>query len=239
MEPYYKKISRRTHAEIATDLGVVTDSSWNNITGKKWFKTDDGNDWDNNTLRIQGINGHDAGLTFFRDGIDVGQLIYNGYSFSTQTANGVGYIPIKSSHFIKNGSDENHVLLGDGNDKPISDFVLSSQLGNYIPYNGAIQDVNLNQKDLLNSKLVQSQRFNWYGYTSTPIGKVTTESAFHNLGTWGNNQNLVMVFLLIKVEVWTLWPTKEDSQLDSGQELIMLILIMLLYLITNKLILVL
>lgn len=63
--PNTKKISRRTHAEIATDLGVVTESSWNNITGKKWFKTDGGNDWDNNTLRIQGINGHDAGLTFF------------------------------------------------------------------------------------------------------------------------------------------------------------------------------
>ncbi|WP_210148612.1 pyocin knob domain-containing protein [Chryseobacterium scophthalmum] len=110
----------------------ITVDSWNNITGKKWFKTDNGNDWDNNTARIQGINGHDAGLTFFRDGIDVGQLIYNGYSFSTQTANGVGYIPIKSSHFIKNGSDENHVLLGDGNDKPISDFALSNQLGNYV-----------------------------------------------------------------------------------------------------------
>lgn len=139
--PTTKKISRRTHAEIATDLGVVTDSSWNNITGKKWFKTDGGNDWDNNTLRIQGINGHDAGLTFFRDGIDVGQLIFDGYSFSTKTANGVGYIPIKSSNFIKSDSDQNHVLLGDGNDKPISDFVLSSQLGNYVTVN-TIQDIN-------------------------------------------------------------------------------------------------
>ena len=124
--PTTKKISRRTHAEIATDLGVVTESSWNNITGKKWFKTDGGNDWDNNTLRIQGINGHDAGLTFFRDGIDVGQLIYNGYSFSTQTANGVGYIPIKSSHFIKNGSDENHILLGDGGHDEKNKYIFGS-----------------------------------------------------------------------------------------------------------------
>ncbi|WP_435525370.1 hypothetical protein [Chryseobacterium indoltheticum] len=27
LEPYYKKISRRTHAEIATDLGLVTASN--------------------------------------------------------------------------------------------------------------------------------------------------------------------------------------------------------------------
>lgn len=133
--PTTKKISRRTHAEIATDLGVVTESSWNNITGKKWFKTDGGNTWDNNTLRIQGINGHDAGLTFFRDGIDVGQLIFDGYFFHTKTADGVGYLPIKSSHFIKNGSDANYVLLGNGDHKSISDFALNSQLNNYVTLN--------------------------------------------------------------------------------------------------------
>jgi hypothetical protein len=124
--PTTKKISRRTHTEIATDLGVLTESSWNNITGKKWFKTDGGNTWDNNTLRIQGINGHDAGLTFFRDGIDVGQLIFDGYFFHTKTADGVGYLPTKSSHFIKNGSDENHILLGDGGHDEKNKYIFGS-----------------------------------------------------------------------------------------------------------------
>ncbi|WP_139422965.1 hypothetical protein [Chryseobacterium mulctrae] len=100
----------------------ITVDSWNNITGKKWFKTDNGNDWDNNTLRIHGINGHDAGLSFYRDGVDIGQLIFDGYYFKTTDSTGTGYKGIKSSQFIKNGSDGNHVLLGDGNDKAISDF---------------------------------------------------------------------------------------------------------------------
>ncbi|MDQ1160171.1 hypothetical protein QE422_000539 [Chryseobacterium sp. SORGH_AS 447] len=110
----------------------ITETSWNNITGKKWFKTDGGNNWDNNTVRIQGINGYDAGLTFYRDGIDVGQIIFDGYNFKTTNSNNDGYKPIISSHFIKSGSDGDHMLLGDGNHKSIYDFATTAQLASKV-----------------------------------------------------------------------------------------------------------
>ncbi|PZU26380.1 MAG: hypothetical protein DI622_00910, partial [Chryseobacterium sp.] len=154
----------------------ITETSWNNITGKKWFKTDGGNDWDNNTIRIQGINGHDAGLTFYRDGIDVGQIIYNGYSFQTQTSNGVGFIPIKSSHFIKNGSDANHVLLGDGDHKLLSDFATTTQLGNYH---------NIDSAGLINNGSDTRSNKSWFDYNWAGLAN-TAGSVINFSGLNGN-----------------------------------------------------
>jgi hypothetical protein len=114
----------------------ITNDSWNNITGKKWFKTDNGNDWDSNTLRIQGTNGYDAGLTFYRDGIDASQIIFDGYYFNFKTADNLGYKAIRAAGFIKNGFDDNYLLLAGGQAKAISDFALASQLGNYVPISG-------------------------------------------------------------------------------------------------------
>lgn len=113
--PTTKKISTRTTAEIASDFALLTDTSWNNIIGKKWFITDNGNNWDNNTLRIQGKNGYDAGVTFIRDGIDVAQLIFNGYYFSLVTSDSnTGFRQLKTAGVLKDGSSADYFLTGDG-----------------------------------------------------------------------------------------------------------------------------
>ncbi|MCE3075334.1 hypothetical protein [Chryseobacterium gwangjuense] len=122
-----------TQNQIDATLTNYIDANGNyNIFGKKWFKTDGGNTWDNNTARIQGVNGYDAGLTFFRSGIDVGQIIFDGYRFNfTNDNNSGGFKQIKTEGYIKNGSDSNHLLTGDGGHKAISDFVLDADLNNY------------------------------------------------------------------------------------------------------------
>ncbi|MCX8526158.1 hypothetical protein OF897_19775 [Chryseobacterium formosus] len=61
-----------------------------------------------------------------------------------------------------------------------------SDLSNYVPYNGSSQNIDINQKKLGNASLVQSQTFNWSGTTTTPMGKVTSESSFYNIGNWGS-----------------------------------------------------
>lgn len=45
---------------------------------------------------------------------------------------------VQASGFIKAGSSNAHMLLGDGTDKPISDFATSAQLANYLPLSGGI-----------------------------------------------------------------------------------------------------
>lgn len=54
-----------------------------------------------------------------------------GYHFGNGAT---GYTLIKASGFIKNGSNSNYVLLGDGGHKAISDFATSSHTHAYLPY---------------------------------------------------------------------------------------------------------
>ncbi|MGG7437093.1 hypothetical protein ACQ7CU_03350 [Chryseobacterium arthrosphaerae] len=73
-------------------------------------------------------------------------------------------------------------VVWDSHNLDPSAFIKTSDLNSYVPYNGAVQDVNLNQNKLTNANLVQSEKFQWYGHSTKPFGQVTAESSFYNLG---------------------------------------------------------
>ncbi|WP_052248522.1 hypothetical protein [Chryseobacterium taiwanense] len=93
------------------------------VTGKKSFITDGGNVWNNNSARIFGINGYDAGLTFYKDGVDISQIRFDGGGFHFNNGDNSGYFQIKAGGFIKEFSNDSLVLLGGGGHKQVSDFV--------------------------------------------------------------------------------------------------------------------
>lgn len=216
-EGYYKTGSNNDY--VLTGGGshkpisdFITETSWNNITGKKWFKTDGGNNWDNNTARIHGINGYDAGLTFYRDGIDVGQIIFDGYNFKTTNSNNDGYKPIISSHFIKNGSDANHVLLGDGEHKPLSDFATSAQLGNYLPLSGGTLTGGGRIRDNGN---IYIQQVNVGGNATGLFWETMDDSAFTaGIGAYTENGNFYWHYL-----GWGAYPWSTATSLAVGENI--------------------
>jgi hypothetical protein len=109
--------------------------SGQNIEGAKWFRTAGGNQYLNHRLRIISDDGSNPGMVFYKSGINVGTIQYDGpnYLFTTSDTNAFSYLV--SAGYIKEGSNDDYALLGGGGHKPISDFVLSTQLGNYVTSN--------------------------------------------------------------------------------------------------------
>lgn len=74
-------------------------------------------------------------------------------------------------------------VVWDSHNLDPSTFVNASALNNYVPYSGATQNINLNQRRLTNGDLIQSERFQWSKHATNPVGRVTPESSFYNLGS--------------------------------------------------------
>ncbi|MCX8533057.1 hypothetical protein [Chryseobacterium luquanense] len=183
-----KKISTRTVSEIVSDLSLVTTNTEQNISGRKSFITSGGNDSINNSLWIMSNDGSYPAMTFYRPGIDLGQIKYvNSYEgFYFVNSPNSGTIPVTAQKFIKEGSDNNKVLLGGGNDKLLSDFALSSQVGGYLSY----QDNRLIYPDEIVPQKLQ------FGFTSWNNDNNYPYADFLHLGGYqdssGGNQNLLL-----------------------------------------------
>ncbi len=148
---------------ISGENVMITDSPQSIFpNGTKTFWTDGGNSINNNSLWIRNTNSGGAGITFTGNGI--GQIIFKDDQFHFTNNDGTNNIPVVSEGFIKSNSSDDYLLTGGGNDKPISDFAKSSQLGDYISYNGANQNINLNNKNFDN------------------IGRITTNKSIRNNG---------------------------------------------------------
>lgn len=190
----------------------ITNDSTNNIIGAKWFKTDGGNNWYNNTARIHGINGYDAGLTFYRDGIDVGQIIFDGYYFNFTNSDNSGFKEIRSAGFIKNGSDTNHVLLGDGGHRAVSDFATSAQLGNYLPLSGGTLTGGGRIRDNGN---IYIQQVNVGGNATGLFWETMDDSAFTaGIGAYTENGNFYWNYL-----GWGSYPWSTATSLAVGENI--------------------
>lgn len=132
-----------------TDAGVVLLPMLNNyldktssqdVTGTKIFRNDSGSNdlFGTLPLRVLGSNGTRPGVMFYAapDVMSSIQLDYSGIFHFTNTNDLTGYNQIKTGGFIKQGSNDNYVLLGGAGHKLISDFALSSSLGNYVLKSG-------------------------------------------------------------------------------------------------------
>lgn len=101
----------------------VDKTSGQDITGYKSFFSYLGGDIANNRLWVRSSDGSNPGISFVRDGVDNGQIIYNGEVFAFINTNSSGYVLAVANGFQKAGSDDTRVLLGGGGHKLLSELV--------------------------------------------------------------------------------------------------------------------
>lgn len=114
--PVTKKISMRTHAEIVSDLNLMTTNTVQDVTGNKHFITRGGSDYTKNTLQVWSYDGSNPALSFYKSGSNAAQLIFNGSAFSFSNSNDTDRMPVAASKFIKSNSDDGRFLTGGGGD---------------------------------------------------------------------------------------------------------------------------
>lgn len=110
----------------------VTLNTEQNIEGAKWFKTIGGGQFLNHRLRILSEDGSNPGMVFYKLGVNVGTIQYDGSNYLFTTSDTNAFTTLVSSGFIKEGSNNGYVLTGGGGHKPISDFATTAQLSNYV-----------------------------------------------------------------------------------------------------------
>ncbi len=131
-----KKLSIRTHAEIVSDLNLATVNTNQLITGIKSFVTSGGNYAPfNNTLQIYADDGSLPSMTYSKGGSHVGQIMFNSDGFYFKNGDDNAFYNVKAGGFEKSNSDNNHVLLGGGGHKDVSDFASSADLTNLVTKN--------------------------------------------------------------------------------------------------------
>lgn len=131
----YSKYVDYWHTGNFNPNNYVDKTSSQDITGIKAFYTYLGGDVGNNRLWIRSSDGSNPAISFIKDGVDNSQLAFDGFGLHFKNTNSTGYFPIKANGFIKNGYDDDFVLLAGGSAKSISDFAAVSQLGNYVTIN--------------------------------------------------------------------------------------------------------
>ncbi|WP_159745008.1 hypothetical protein [Chryseobacterium sp. 8AT] len=140
---YYVRVGNGFDIYVTNDSGFIVAYPSNyvtlyteqNIEGAKWFRTAGGNQYLNHRLRIISDDGSNPGMVFYKSGTNVGTIQYDGNQYLFTTSNTNAFTTLVGSGFIKEGSNDGYVLLGGGGHKPVSDFALSSQLGNYVTIN--------------------------------------------------------------------------------------------------------
>ena len=127
----WKTILDSSNYSSILDSRYYTESEVNNLLSKK-LNTSDFN-WTNLPDKLVSGNEFNIVNAGFKEGMWFNYLPINDRS-KTATITGyhfgngaTGYTSIKASGFIKNGSNSNYVLLGDGGHKAISDFATAAQ----------------------------------------------------------------------------------------------------------------
>ncbi len=88
-----------------------------NITGRKLFLTAGGNAYNNNSLHVFSDDGSNPGMTFWKSGIDIATLSFDGVgNFIFNNSNGSDSKYLIAKGYKKSGSDNNKFLTGSGGD---------------------------------------------------------------------------------------------------------------------------
>lgn len=129
-----KEVSTRTNSELISDMSLMTTNTNQNVTAIKGFGGAADNTYTGASIRIDGGGSSDSifpTLSFHQPGLYAGTFSFRGDGFHFMNILGDNYETVKSNGFIKDGSDNNHVLLGAGDHKALSDFVSQSDLNVY------------------------------------------------------------------------------------------------------------
>ena len=94
-----------------------------NIEGDKWFRSAGGNQYLNHRLRIISEDGSNPGLVFYKSGVNVGTIQYNGVNYLFTNSDTNAFSNLVSAGYIKEGSNNNFLLLGGGGHKAVPDVV--------------------------------------------------------------------------------------------------------------------
>lgn len=118
------------YTQLNSDEFFMTTNTNQGIIGRKEFITQAGNDSTNNSLFVTSNDGNYPAISFYRPGVDVGQLKYvnSDLGFYFVNSPNSSTVPLNALEFRKSGSNDDYILLGDGGHKAISDFAQSSDL---------------------------------------------------------------------------------------------------------------
>lgn len=119
------------YIQLNSDKFLMTTNTDQAITGRKEFITKPGNTWDKNSLMALGTNGSKAGMTFYSQGMDIGQMNFDGY-FNFKDANDTTFKYIKGNGFIKENSNDDWLLTGGGGHTPKSQFSLDNHTHQFL-----------------------------------------------------------------------------------------------------------
>lgn len=111
-----RKISIRTHAEIVSDLHLMTTDTVQEVTGTKYFITQGGNNYTNNALQVRSYDGSNPGITFYKQGTNTATIQYTKGNFDFTNTDISDYSYVTAKGFKKDGSSDNFFLTGGGND---------------------------------------------------------------------------------------------------------------------------
>lgn len=131
------------------------------ITGKKSFFTSGGSGYNNHNLRLYSDDGSNPGMTFYKGGTDVAVMYFDGTgNFRFRNSDNTISRFVFAQGFKKDGSNGSRILLGDGTDRPVTDFAtVTGADAKYITYTGATTNVNLNTKNIANAGSIDATVF--------------------------------------------------------------------------------
>ena len=138
------------YIQMNPDKNLMNLNGIQSVTGRKSFITAGGSGYSNHALRVYSTDGSNPGITFYKEGVDVANIIYDGIgNFRFKNFDDSAHKYIMANGFKKEGSSSSRLLLGDGTDRAVSDFITAFQGDlKYIPYTGATSNININTRNL-------------------------------------------------------------------------------------------
>ena len=157
-----------------------------NIEGDKWFRSAGGNQYLNHRLRIISEDGSNPGLVFYKSGVNVGTIQYNGVNYLFTNSDTNAFSNLVSAGYIKEGSNNNFLLLGGGGHVPITEFVTNTDLNTQLSFVHKIDTTYglNNASDTLTNKSWFD--YNWAG--TGRLGSVLNVSGFEGINQKYNTE---------------------------------------------------
>ncbi|MGE6394573.1 hypothetical protein [Chryseobacterium scophthalmum] len=149
------------YIQLNSDENIVMTDTNQDIIGRKSFITAGGNGYNNNSLRLLSNDGSNPGLTFYKGGVDIANMYFDGKgNFKFRNADDTVSRYVFANGFKKDGSDDNYFLTAGGGHVLRSTIPTSTQAdAKYIPYFGATANINLNAKPIANAGNIDATIF--------------------------------------------------------------------------------
>lgn len=148
------------YIQLNSHENLMTTNTLQSVTGRKTFYTSGGYGTNNHTLRVYANDGSNPGINFYKNGVNSGNLYYNGEQYFLTNSDNALSAYINTRGYKKDGFDDNSFLTAGGGSVLRSTYLTSNQSdAKYIPYTGATQNINLNAKNLSNVGLFEAAAF--------------------------------------------------------------------------------